>query len=265
MRNPAGGLVDFVARGLAAQTAVDRRLEAGGALRSEKRSPARAGSLVRQVGRATARLWKGLSYDEAIAVANEARHQLGLERPQERKRIVTRLTRPELEQLLAHAYRVRGYSDAGLLVKTLVLTGCRVSEFVALDVEDLNHTDAEITVRKGKGRKPRVVPILPALADELRTYVRHRTAGPLFRGRTWERFSQRRVQQIVKELAAGAGLTKRVYPHLLRHTVAQHLLEGGMSLEQVQRFLGHSRITTTQIYAESSAASIRDSYRKALR
>jgi len=50
----------------------------------------------------------------------------------------------------------------------------------------------------------------------------------------------------------------------MRHTVAQHLLEGGMPLEQVQRFLGHASITTTQIYAESSAAMIRDSYRKAL-
>jgi integrase/recombinase XerD len=73
------------------------------------------------------------------------------------------------------------------------------------------------------------------------------------------------VQQIVKDVAAAAGITKRVYPHLLRHTVAQHLLEGGMPLEQVQKFLGHEKLETTQIYAESSPQMIRDSYRRALR
>jgi integrase/recombinase XerD len=231
--------------------------------RREAQSPSTAFGLVRRLGRQTARLWRGLSYDDAIAVAAAARRELGLERPQKRKRVVARLTRPELEQLLGHAYRLRG--DRGLLVKTLVLTGARVSEFVAIDIRDFSYDDKTITIRHGKGRKERVVPILPALADELQVHVHHASTGPLFHSRRWRLpFSQRRVQQIVKELAAGAGIVKRVYPHLMRHSVAQHLLEGGMPLEQVQRFLGHSSITTTQIYAESSAAMIRDSYRKAL-
>jgi integrase/recombinase XerD len=218
---------------------------------------------LRQLGRATARLWRGISYDDAIAVSTAARRELGLARPPKRKRVVARLTRPELEQLLTHAYGIRG-ATGGVMLKALFLTGCRVSEFVALDVTDFGYDDKTVTVRRGKGDKDRVVPILPALADELRVYTGHRTNGPLFLTRTWERFSQRRVQQIVKKLAAGAGIAKRVYPHLMRHTVAQLLLEGGMPLEQVQRFLGHSSITTTQIYAESSTAMIRDAYRKAL-
>lgn len=218
---------------------------------------------LRSIARRTAELWHGLSYDAMIAVAAAARHQLGVGRPQKGRRVVDRLSRPELEQLLAHAYRTRG--DRGLLVKTLVLTGARVSEFVALQVQDFSYDDKAVTVRKGKGDKQRIVPILPALADELRVHIGHRTEGPLFRGRSWQAFSQRRVQQIVKELAAGAGITKRVYPHLMRHTVAQHLLEGGMPLEQVQKFLGHANITTTQIYAESSPAMIAEGYRRALR
>jgi integrase/recombinase XerD len=244
-------------------------LQVVGDLRGGKRNPAGGSAPVleqratlRQIGRSTARLWRGLSYDDAIAVATTARKVLGLARPGKRLRVVARLSRPELEQLVAHAYRVRG--ERGLLVKTLVLTGCRVSEFVALDVENVSHADATVTVIRGKGQKDRVVPILPALADELRTYTAHRTSGPLFLTRSWGRLSKRRVQQLVQQLAAGAGIAKRVYPHLMRHTVAQLLLEGGMPLEQVQRFLGHSSITTTQIYAESSTAMIRDSYRKAL-
>ncbi len=203
-----------------------------------------------------------MSYDEINLATADARRRLGLRRPKLRKRVAPRLSRPELDQLLEHAYRQRAVR--GLMVKTLVLTGCRVSEFCALEVPDFNYDDKTITVRRGKGDKDRTVPILPALADELVVYCGHRTAGPLFRTREGNAFSPRRVQQIVKELAAGAGLEKRVYPHLMRHTVAQHLLEGGMALEQVQKFLGHASITTTQIYAESSVAMIRDAYRKAL-
>jgi integrase len=191
---------------------IRRHLELGGALQNGKRNsrssvPDALPGRLRRLAASTVRLWRGVSYDEAIAVANAARRQLGLDRPQERRRVVARLTRPELDQLLAHAYGVRPRD--GLLVKTLLLTGCRVSEFVALDVDDFSYATQDITVRLGKGKKDRVVPILPALADELATHKRPAQQraplpGPLVAGV----LSQRRVQQIVKELAAGAGITK---------------------------------------------------------
>jgi integrase/recombinase XerD len=77
-------------------------------------------------------------------------------------------------------------------------------------------------------------------------------------------YSPRRIQQIIKETATDAQITKRVYPHLLRHSVATTLLERGMPIEQIQQFLGHSKLETTQIYAESSAEMIKASYQKAL-
>jgi integrase/recombinase XerD len=77
-------------------------------------------------------------------------------------------------------------------------------------------------------------------------------------------YSARRVQQIVKEIAEKAKIKKRVYPHLLRHSVATTLLERGMPIEQIQKFLGHSKLETTQVYAESTTEMIKESYRKAL-
>lgn len=76
--------------------------------------------------------------------------------------------------------------------------------------------------------------------------------------------SSLRIQQIIKETAADAQITKRVYPHLLRHSVATTLLERGLPIEQIQKFLGHAKLETTQIYAESSVEMIQESYQKSL-
>ena len=88
--------------------------------------------------------------------------------------------------------------------------------------------------------------------------------GYIFETNRHAAYSPRRVQQIVKEKAAKAKIAKRIYPHLLRHTVATFLLERGMPLEQIQKFLGHAKIETTQIYAESTTEMLKENYRKAL-
>jgi integrase/recombinase XerD len=217
-----------------------------------------------EVVRGTERLWRRfhLSYDQVIQVAKHARARLGLERPGARLSVVDRLSREEERALIQQAYRAP--SSRGLLVKTLLLSGARVAEFVGIRVEDFFFEEAMLRIRRGKGDKERVVPILPELAQELRTHLGRRQAGFLFETRAARAFSPRRVQQIIREVAEAARIGKRVYPHLLRHTVAQHLLEGGMPLEQVQKFLGHAKIETTQIYAASSPAMIQESYRRAL-
>ena len=212
----------------------------------------------------TERLWRRhhLTYDQAIEVGKHVRGRLDLERPAKHRTVVDRLSHEEAVKLIAQAYREGG--QRGLMVKTLLQSGARVSEFVAIKVDDFFLEEAMLLIRKGKGDKERYVPILPELAQELRTHLGDRKAGYLFESRDDRAFTPRRVQQIIKELATAAGITKRVYPHLLRHTVAQHLLEGGMPLDQVQKFLGHEKLETTQIYAESSPHMIRDSYRRAL-
>jgi integrase/recombinase XerD len=213
---------------------------------------------------ATAKLWRKyhLTYDQARYVTKEVRKSLGVKRVKIRKCAIQRLSRDEEQRLIQVAYRDKG--ERGLLIKTLFQTGARVSEFVNIKVEDFFFGEAMILITKGKGGKSRYVPILPELAQELRTHLGTRTMGYLFETNRHLPYSPRRVQQIVKATAAKAKIKKRVYPHLLRHSVATTLLERGMPIEQIQKFLGHAKLETTQVYAESTPEMIKDSYRRAL-
>jgi integrase/recombinase XerD len=128
----------------------------------------------------------------------------------------------------------------------------RVSEFANIKAEEFFFDEQMILIAKAKGGKSRYVPILPDLAQELRISLGDRTTGYRFETTRDTRYTPRRLQQLVKETAADAGITKRVYPPFLRHSVATTLLERGMPLEHIQKFLGHSKLETTQIYAEST-------------
>jgi integrase/recombinase XerD len=249
----------------AAPTSVARRRVAAAPARP------RADGEFRAIVRATERLWRRahLTYDQAVEVGKRVRQQLELARPVVRRGAPPRLTPAEASRLITAAYRsasARGGDSRarGLLVKTLLLTGTRVNEFVHLRAEDLDVEQARIRIRNGKGGKARTVPILPELAQELRTHLGKRRAGWLFESRAAGRYSTRRVQQIVHAVALLARIEHRVYPHLLRHTVAQHLLDRGMPIDQVRAFLGHDDIKTTQIYAEATLGAVSESYRRAL-
>jgi len=235
-----------------------------GPLMRTQSQKAKSDSNLQTVIQATQKLWRRhhLSYDQTRYVAKQVRRALELERPQIRTRIIERLSRDEERRLIDTAYRLTG--TRGLLIKTLFQTGARVSEFVALEVGDVFFDEQMILIRKAKGGKRRYVPILPELAQELRTHLRDRTQGSLFETNRHTAFSPRRIQQLVKETAALAGITKRVSPHILRHSVATTLLEHGMPLEQIQKFLGHAQLDTTQIYATSTTAMIKESFQRAL-
>ncbi|MBA3442127.1 MAG: tyrosine-type recombinase/integrase [Pyrinomonadaceae bacterium] len=213
---------------------------------------------------ATTRLWRKhhLTYDQARYVSKEVRKALSIERVKTRQRVVERLSREEEQRLIQHAYRDR--SEHGLLIKTLFQTGARVSELANIRVEHFFFDELMILIDKGKGGKSRYVPVLPELAQELRTHLDQRSIGHLFETNRHLPYSPRRIQQIVKAAAEKAKIKKRVYPHLLRHSVATTLLERGMPIEQIQKFLGHSKLETTQVYAASTTEMIKESYRRAL-
>ena len=163
-------------------------------------------------------------------------------------------------RFLDQAYAQGGRT--GLMLQTLLETGARASELVQLRVEDVSLAERVMTIRQGKGSKRREVPIRRDLAQLLQLHIDARRAGPLFASRQHGAgpapytLTRQRVGQIVRDVAKAAGITKRVYPHLLRHTVATRLLALGMDITDLQRFLGHESISTTRLYAETTAAML---------
>lgn len=125
--------------------------------------------------------------------------------------------------LLMRTHSAKAKSPLDL--KSVLATGARVSEFVNITANAVFFEEQMILISKAEGGKSRYVPILPQLAQELRTRLGHRSTGCLCETVRHTRCSPRRLQQIMKATAAGAGIDTRVYPHLLRHSVATTLLE----------------------------------------
>src|ERR1043165_6478801 len=144
---------------------------------------------------ATTKLWRKhhLTYDQARYVSKEVRRALDIERVRTRRRVVERLSRDEERRLIQHATRDR--SEYGLLIKTLFQTGARVSEFTNIKVEHFFFDELMILIDKGKGGKSRYVPILPELAQELRTHLGGRNAGHLFETNRHLPYSPRRIDR----------------------------------------------------------------------
>ena len=205
----------------------------------------------------------GYSYDQSAHLIKKARREVGLSPPDRSGNgSPERLSTEEQEAFLSAAYDRDGRT--GLQMRVLLETGARVSAFVQVRVEDISFRDLEIRLRHTKGEKPRDVPILSSLANELRLHVDDRETGWLFRSRQGGHYSKRRIQQIVREVAEEAGIQKRVYPHLLRHTVAQRLADEGMREELLQQFLGHEAPETTQRYYKPRRTDVKEAFEEAL-
>ncbi len=203
------------------------------------------------------------SYDQSAHLIKKARRRVGLSPPDRSSGgSPERLSSEEQEAFLSAAYDRDGRT--GLQMRVLLETGARVSAFVQVRVEDISFRDLEIRLRHTKGEKPRDVPILSSLANELKLHVGDRETGWLFRSRQGGHYSKRRIQQIVKSVAEEAGIQKQVYPHLLRHTVAQRLADEGMREELLQQFLGHEAPETTQRYYEPKRTDVKEAFEEAM-
>jgi site-specific recombinase XerD len=162
------------------------------------------------------------------------------------KKLPTVLAADEVTRLFAAASADRDR----VLLRTAYALGLRVSELVALRVEDIDAARGLVVVRQGKGAKDRFVPLSARLLAELRAYWQHRRPRPwLFPGgRRGRHLTAAGVQRAVQRAARRAGLTKQVSPHTLRHSYATHLLEAGCDLLLIQRLLGHKDLKTTARY-----------------
>jgi integrase/recombinase XerD len=151
-------------------------------------------------------------------------------------------------------------------VEILYAGGLRVSEIVNIKLEDLKLEMGHVLVR-GKGDKERIVPVGRAAQDEIRTYLgdaRHKllngkVSAMLFVRRGGGRLTRQRVWQMLKAASASG---RHASPHMLRHSCATHMVENGADLRTVQTILGHSDISTTQIYTHVALDRLKTVYRK---
>ena len=152
------------------------------------------------------------------------------------------------------------------LLTLLYGAGLRISEALSLKANDIPLGDSLVIV--GKGRKERVVPVLPAVREAIEQYVAQRPAtgfpnSPLFLSRRGKAMSAREAQALMQTLRSRLGLSERATPHALRHSFASHLLDGGADLRSVQELLGHESLSTTQNYTKIETRHLRDVYKKA--
>ena len=154
------------------------------------------------------------------------------------------------------------------IMELLYSSGLRLAELVALNPIDLNIQDRSLTVI-GKGNKKRMLPIGSKAIDAIKAWIQIRSqiAAPdeeaLFVGNRGNRLSRRSIQSRINHWSKKNGLTQDVYPHLLRHSFATHLLEASGDLRAVQELLGHKDISTTQVYTHLDFQHLAETYDKA--
>ncbi|MDC8974966.1 site-specific tyrosine recombinase XerD [Mycobacterium marinum] len=152
------------------------------------------------------------------------------------------------------------------LLELLYSTGSRISEAVGLDVDDID-TQARTVLLQGKGGKQRLVPVGRPAVQALDAYLvrgrpelarRGRGTPAIFLNARGGRLSRQSAWQVLQDAAERAGITSGVSPHMLRHSFATHLLEGGADVRVVQELLGHASVTTTQIYTLVTVHALRE-------
>ncbi len=213
--------------------------------------------------------------DEGTVDTHPAEH---IKPPHQETRLPKALSLREVGLLLSNSREVDSpvsRRDQAIL-ELLYATGMRVSELVSLSLGDITTTKSGIGTAKvtGKGSKQRMVPVGEVALNALSAWLSPHGRGSLIPAR-WKRatdsdavflnvrsgrITRQGVWLVIKKRASAVGLESRVYPHVLRHSCATHMLEGGADIRAVQEMLGHSSISTTQIYTKVSVEHLRSTY-----
>lgn len=179
---------------------------------------------------------------------------LNIPNPKRNKKIPEILTPKEIKKMIDIISNIKH----GLILKTLYGCGLRVSEIIDLKKEDVNFAETLIHIKLAKGKRDRFVKIPESVKEDLENFCKLDKDKILFPSTRGGKLTKKTIAKIVENSAKKAGIKKRVYPHLLRHSFATHLLEQGTDLRIIQKLLGHSDIKTTQIYTQISQASIKN-------
>ena len=190
-----------------------------------------------------------------------------LEAPRTTRKLPVFLSIEEIDKLVSVIDRSTPEGERNnTMIETLYSCGLRVSELVGLKITDLHFSDDYIKVT-GKGSKERLIPIGKTAKKLISNYIKKvRSHLPIKKVAVDHIFLNRRggilsrvmVFYVIKDLAAKAGIKKKLSPHTFRHSFATHLVEGGADLRAVQEMLGHESITTTEIYTHLDRQYLRD-------
>lgn len=229
------------------------------------RQAGRASSTVARTVTAIRGFFKFLAQEQVIEV-DPAQH---LETPKRDKKLPKVMDLGEVERLLEAPRRDEptGIRDKAML-ELLYAAGIRVSELVSLNIDDVNQGMGFVRCF-GKGSKERIIPLGRIALEWLDRYIQ--TARPklmkgrqadkaLFVNRNGGRLTRQGFWKIIKQYGEQARIEKEITPHMLRHSFATHLLENGADLRAVQEMLGHSDISTTQIYTHVTKVRMKDVY-----
>ena len=190
--------------------------------------------------------------------------------PKIEKKAPSILTSQEVELLLEQPSNVdlKGIRDKAML-EFAYATGMRVTEIISLDVDDVNIEEGYVTCKMG--RKQRTIPLGSLSLVALKEYIENArpviikddNTKSLFVNINGKRLTRQGFWKIVKYYKEQAHITKDITPHVLRHSFATHLLQNGADLKSIQTMLGHSDISSTQVYMQFQDEGIKNIYRKA--
>ena len=194
----------------------------------------------------------------------------GIQSPKIEKRVPSVLTSKEVELLLEQPKNVdlKGIRDKAML-EFAYATGMRVTEIISLDIDDVNLEEGYVICKTGS--KKRTIPLgtlsLKALKDYVENardiLIKDESVKALFVNINGKRLTRQGFWKIIKYYKEQAHITKDITPHVLRHSFATHLLQNGADLKSIQTMLGHSDISSTQIYMQFQDEGLKNIYRKA--
>ena len=194
---------------------------------------------------------------------------IAIRTPRQDKRLPKFLDLQQIDALLGapDVATLLGSRDRAIL-ETIYSAGLRISELVALNVEDLDEFGEALRIA-GKGKKQRIAPLGQKALDAINSYIQMRikvrgsASGALFINKSGRRISERSIRRKLNKYLAIAGIPIHISPHTLRHTFATHMLNAGADLRSVQELLGHQSLSTTQIYTHVTTTRLKQVYDKA--